>query len=84
MATYTITCPDADCQSTRTARFGLPIPHTDDYADCVRCLDCGHSWALDPGAGIGCTTCGGSGDIGGISRSGQCPCAAANAAAANA
>lgn len=68
-----ITCPR--CRSTRTEEYGVPIPTTsDDYADCARCLDCEHSWPLDPGADGGCATCGGSGDIGGDPRGGRCPC----------
>ena len=67
------TCPS--CQSTRTREYGLAIPVThDDYADCAGCLDCGHTWGLDPGADGACTNCGGSGDIGGTSRNGRCPC----------
>lgn len=68
-----ITCPR--CRSIGTEEFGLPIPTTyDDVADCARCLDCDHSWALDPAADGGCVTCGGSGDVGGTGRGGRCPC----------
>ena len=68
-----ITCPR--CKSTRTREYGLAIPTThDDYADCAGCLDCGHAWGLDPGADGACADCGGSGDIGGTTRGGRCPC----------
>ena len=57
-----ITCPL--CKTAGAEEFGLPIPHTDDTADCARCKACGHSWGLDPGADGACTECGGSGHTG--------------------
>jgi hypothetical protein len=62
---YTITCPRPGCSSTATEEYGHPILGTDDHADCARCLTCGHSWALDPGATGACPRCGGSGNEGG-------------------
>ncbi|MFE7268744.1 hypothetical protein ACFU9B_43490 [Streptomyces sp. NPDC057592] len=59
-----ITCPL--CKTPGAQEFGLPIPHTDDSADCARCIkpECGLSWGLDPGADASCTECGGSGNTG--------------------
>ena len=69
---WAYTCPR--CRSTSTQEFGLPIPHTDDSADCVRCLACGLEWGIDPGADGACAECGGSGDVAGDRRNGECPC----------
>ncbi|OKI95091.1 hypothetical protein [Kitasatospora sp. CB01950] len=55
----TITCPR--CRTPGAEEYGEPIDGTDDFADCARCRTCGHEWALDPGADVSCTTCGGSG-----------------------
>jgi predicted kinase len=68
----TIPCPS--CRSTVTEAYAEPIPHTDDYADCVRCRTCGHAWALDPAADLGCPSCGGSGTLGGHYPGTPCGC----------
>ncbi|GAA1377169.1 hypothetical protein ACFPK5_00420 [Streptomyces beijiangensis] len=57
-----ITCPL--CKTPGAEEFGLPIPNTDDSADCARCIACGNTWGLDPGANAACTECGGSGNTG--------------------
>ncbi|MGW0867006.1 hypothetical protein [Streptomyces sp. NPDC002611] len=68
-----ITCPI--CRAVGAEEFALPIPGTDDFADCVRCTGCGHTWCLDAGANTGCTSCGGSGRLGNGSLTGpRCPC----------
>jgi predicted kinase len=67
-----IPCPS--CRSTATEEYGEPIPGTDDYADCVRCPACGHTWALDPGADLACPSCGGSGTPGGHCPGTACGC----------
>ncbi|MFJ8856342.1 hypothetical protein [Streptomyces sp. NPDC102437] len=56
-----ITCPL--CKTPGAEEFGLPIPNTDDSADCARCInpECGIHWGLDPAADGSCTECGGSG-----------------------
>ncbi|MBB5932597.1 hypothetical protein FHS34_008107 [Streptomyces echinatus] len=73
--TVVITCPQ--CKTPGAEEFGLPIPHTDDVADCTRCVHprCGHRWNLDPGAAPGCTECGGSGHPGRSTvRDPRCAC----------
>ncbi|MEU9485914.1 hypothetical protein AB0D83_20000 [Streptomyces decoyicus] len=66
-------CPA--CQVADVEDFGLPIPHTDDSADCARCRRCGHSWAIDPGADGSCMCCGGNGHLGSQALSDpRCPC----------
>lgn len=68
-----ITCPL--CKTPGAEEFGLPIPGTDDVADCARCMACGHSWGFDPGADGVCTECGGSGHTGrGTYKDPVCPC----------
>jgi Protein of unknown function (DUF3307) len=59
-----ITCPL--CKTPGAQEFWQPIPHTDDSADCARCVNpaCGIAWGLDPGADGSCTECGGSGHTG--------------------
>lgn len=68
-----ITCPL--CLTPGAEEFGAPIPNTDDTADCARCMKCGHTWGLDPGANGACTECGGSGNTGrGTYRDPRCAC----------
>jgi hypothetical protein len=68
-----ITCPL--CKTPGAEEYGLPIPGTDDSADCARCKACGHTWNLDPGADASCPECGGSGNTGrAIFRDPRCPC----------
>jgi predicted kinase len=69
---FTIPCPS--CRSTATEEYPEPIPRTDDYADCARCHSCGHTWALDPGADLGCPSCGGSGTLGARFPGTPCGC----------
>lgn len=65
---HRLTCPR--CHHQGVEEYGEAISGTDDYADCARCSACRLEWALDPGADVACTTCGGSGipDIGLIGR----------------
>jgi hypothetical protein len=78
-----ITCPL--CQAPGAEEFGLPIPGTDDAADCARCNTCGHSWSLDPAADGSCTHCGGSGHTGsGTIHDPKCTCRGAEQLIANA
>ncbi|MBV9026424.1 MAG: hypothetical protein JO362_22125 [Streptomycetaceae bacterium] len=73
-----ITCPL--CKTAGAQEYGEPIPGTDDYADCARCINpaCGNRWGLDPGADgscTSCTSCGGSGHTGrGSLRDPKCSC----------
>ena len=57
-----ITCPR--CKTPGAHEIGAPVFGTDDFVDCARCAPCGLTWALDPGADIRCTECGGSGHTG--------------------